>query len=395
MKILFVAAMVGALIFSCKKTGTTPPDNNNNNNGNNGTGANADTVSNHLQFLQAQRIPGTSPKGPSASSLQISFKDTLFLVDQVEIPIKFLHMDTTKNVSGVFIQVVGLQGGPFASDYFDVPELPQMDSTSDTVSVVMLGIDPDGLDLPFDFNITITPHGANGDPITQITRPVRILKHHKGPTSGPEACDIVNPGIQVWDWDVSYIKSKKNIGFCDFYDDPHRVFNPGGQLIEGSCCSGVSVYGLCPKENKPNSILHFDTYYNIFKEQFLFFTGNTYFRVTGEDAPTPVPDSSDFCGGVTGFIRAHRNITSYGGNYQIVPATLPPDLLDLHDSLAIQLTETSHNGGGFGNGLGIIHDLDCKQGILIVIQADLEGFGQHLYRIYRLRFPDDPQWFSL
>ena len=203
LKTLFVAALIFIWIFSCKKTETTPS---NNNNGNTGIVANADTITNHLQFFQAQRIPGTSPKGSSGSSLKISFKDTLFLVDQVEIPIKFLHKDTAQNVSGVFIQVVGLQGGSLASDYFDVPEVAQMDSTSDTVSVVMIGIDPEGLDLPFDFNITITPHGVNGEPITQIIKPVRILKHHKGPTSGPNGCDLVNPGIKIWDWDVSYIK---------------------------------------------------------------------------------------------------------------------------------------------------------------------------------------------
>ncbi len=167
-------------------------------------------------------------------------------MDQVRIPIKFLHMDTTQNVSGVFIQVVGLQGGPLASDYFDVPEVAQMDSTSDTVSVIMVGIDPDGLDLPFDFNITITPHGASGDPIAQITRPVRVLKHHKGPTSGSGGCSIVTPGIKIWDWDGSYIFSKKPGVDFDFYDEPNRVFNAGGQLIEGSCCNQVSVYGILP-----------------------------------------------------------------------------------------------------------------------------------------------------
>jgi hypothetical protein len=73
----------------------------------------------------------------------------------------------------------------------------------------------------------------------------------------------------------------------------------------------------------------------------------------------------------------------------------PPDLEFLHDSLAIQLTETSHNGGGFGDGLGIIDILDCSSGVLLVIQPDLEGFGKHLFRIFRLRFPDDPKWFDM
>ena len=100
--------------------------------------------------------------------------------------------------------------GHFASDYFDVPEVAQMDSTSDTVSVVMIGIDPEGLDLPFDFNITITPHGANGDPITQITKPVRILKHHKGPTSGPNGCRYRESGHKSLGLGCILYQVKKN-----------------------------------------------------------------------------------------------------------------------------------------------------------------------------------------
>ncbi len=152
---------------------------------------------------------------------------------------------------------------------------------------------------------------------------------------------------------------------------------------------------FCQGEHKPNSILHFDTYYRISEERFVFNDQNSYFRRTTEDAPTPVPDSSDFCTGITGFIRANTNITTYTGDYAIVPATVPPDLLDLHDSLAVRLTQKSNSGGGFGNGAGIIHQLDCTHGFLILIQADLEGFGQHLYRVYTLRSPGDLKWFAM
>src|SRR5882672_536309 len=93
----------------------TPPGGNNNNNGG---AANADSVSNHLQFLSVNKIHGQIPQGPTGGSMKISFKDTLYLVDQVKIPIKFLHLDTTQNVTGVFIHVEGLLGGSFgATDY--------------------------------------------------------------------------------------------------------------------------------------------------------------------------------------------------------------------------------------------------------------------------------------
>ena len=387
MRIIFAIALSGLFIFSCKKSDTTPP---NNNPGNTGSTGNIDSVSNRLQFLNAQKIHGTSPKGPAGSSVKISFRDTLYLVDEVKIPIQFLQKDSTKKITGVFLQVQGLQGGP-ASDYYDVPNVPQMDSTSDTVAVILAGIDPDGLDLPFDFNITITPHGASDDPIVQITRPVRVVKHHNSPTAG---CSIVTPGVSAWDWDLTAIGSTNGVS-GDFYG-PSRVFNRGGQDIRGSCCAGVSVYGICPGVDTPNASLHFHTFYRIAGDRFVFNDAGSYFRRSDEDVTTPVPDSSNFCGAITGFIRFNVNTTLYTGDYAIVPAQPIKSLPSAHDSLAVKLTQKTKDGtGGFGNGAGVIHQLDCSINALVLIQPDLEGFGQDVYRFYTLRVPGELKWFEM
>src|SRR6266404_3292886 len=107
-----------ALVLSCKKNGSTQ-DGGNNGNGNNTGSANADSISGHLQFFSAQKIQGAVPKGSAGSALKISFKDTLYLLDQVKLPVKFLHIDTTQKMTGVFIQVMGLLGGSFATTYYD------------------------------------------------------------------------------------------------------------------------------------------------------------------------------------------------------------------------------------------------------------------------------------
>src|SRR5688500_6177409 len=79
--------------FSCNKN-DPPPDP-----VDPGSGAsNADTISNHLQFWNATKKTGSIPRGPAGSTLMISFKDTLYLNDEIARPIKFLHEDTTKNV---------------------------------------------------------------------------------------------------------------------------------------------------------------------------------------------------------------------------------------------------------------------------------------------------------
>jgi hypothetical protein len=387
------------VMIACKKNEPTsnPPNNPPNGNNNNGGTATADTVSNHLQFFSANKIPGQIPKGPTGGSMKISFRDTLYLVDQVKIPIKFLHLDTTQNVTGVFIQVAGLLGGSFsATDYYDVPEIQAIDSASDTVSIILIGIDPANLKLPLDFNITITPHNSSGQPIVQVTRPVKIVEHKTDPTGQQGSCGVVLPSSKYWDWNCSYIISKTPGKDFDFFDDPNKVFLSNGQMIAGSCCAGTSVYGICPRERKPNRSLHFATPYQIFEERLIFYDAGNFFRLTSEDAPIPLPDKSDFCAGGEGVIKENINNTTYGGDYSVHPATLPPDLQSLfHDSLGLSLLQTSSSGGGYGNGGGIIHELDCTAGIMVLIGVDPEGFGQHLYKIYIARFVDDIKWYSM
>ena len=134
---IFLPVICTGILVSCHKTGGTGGP------GNPQTSAGADSISNHLQFVNAAKKQGTIPQGPSNSALKISFEDTLFLVDQVKLPVKFLHADTSQNVAGIYLQVhVALIGGPVdASYYYDIPEVPSLDS-SDTVSVIMVGIDP-------------------------------------------------------------------------------------------------------------------------------------------------------------------------------------------------------------------------------------------------------------
>lgn len=387
--------MVAVILFSCKKNGSSD----NNGNGNNTTPTNADSVSVRLQFFSPTKVQGTAPKGPTGSRIKISIKDTLFLTDQIKFPIKFLNTDTTKDIKGAFIQVMGLSGGPLSTNYLDVPVTPEVDTTSDSVDIVMIGIDPTGLKLPFDFNITITPHNSSGQPLAQTIKPVRVLEHHNDPKPASGSCGIVLPPSKIWQWQCSYINAHTPaIGHpYDFFDDPNTVFNRNGQMIQGSCCAGISIYpDACPGERLPNRTMHFATYYQITHERFIFDELGGYLRLTSEEKPAPLPDKSDFCVGGEGVIDPHLSNTTYNGTYSITPATIPSDLKIWKDSLQLNFTQTSSSGGaGFGNGGGIIHQLDCVHGELVLIQPDLEGFGQHLFRIYTAQFPEDPVWVDM
>ena len=113
---------------------------------------------------------------------------------------------------------------------------------------------------------------------------------------------------------------------------------------------------------------------------------------TVERGANPLPDSSNFCDPFEGRVNPYLNETLYHGNYTIVPVMVPQDLQSLHDSLGLllQTTITDPKGGGYGNGGGIIHYLDCRS--LVLIQVDPEGFGQHLFKIYKSNI--SKRWFE-
>src|SRR6187402_3620039 len=106
----------------------------------------------------AEKIAGHAPTSSRSSGLKFNIKDTLHLVEGVDIPIRFLHTETT-DVKGVYIQVVG---GSFSSThYYDLPEIAESEE-SDTVSIVVLdfeiddelpGVPPAGGE-PFEIELT-------------------------------------------------------------------------------------------------------------------------------------------------------------------------------------------------------------------------------------------------
>lgn len=389
-----VAMLCMGIILSCRKTDTGMNPGNPNPPGDSVT--NADSLSDRLRFFEATKKQGAIPKGPGGSSLKISFEDTLYLTDEVKLPVKFQHLDTAQNVAGIYVQVQAAAiGGPLdATYYYDVPELPEMGS-SDTVSVIMIGINPTGLVLPLSFNITITPYNSRGLPIAQAIRPVKIAEKNIDPKSNGGSCGLVLPDGEYWDWEVSIIGGGSPL---DFEADPDKIFGAGGQFIRGNCCNGVSTYGFCsPFDTTLNARLHFATYYRIMAESLTFHDDGTFFRQTFEDGADPLPASSDFCGSAEGVIKYNLSHTTYNGNYTVTLAAIPPDLQVYRDDslrLGLQTTSSSPQGSGYGNPGGIIHQLDCNIGELVLIQVDLEGFGKHLYKFYTRRSFNKPlRWY--
>jgi hypothetical protein len=394
-KISFVMVLFGMLLYGCRK-GNKDEEPGNPGKPGDTTKVDLDVISSHLQFFNASKKQGAVPRGPASSSLKMSLKDTLYLFDEIKRPIKFLHRDTTKNVAGVFIQVSSVALGGLASDYYDVPEIPNM-ADSDTVSVIMIGVDPSGIDLPQTLDITIVPYDKNRQPLAESKKPVKINKPKKDPPGGnANSCGLVLPSGERWEWDLSIILGKG--AEYDFYSEPNKVHSAGGQDIEGSCCNGDSKWPLfCVGEKKHNKKLHFATYYKISFENFIFFGGGNFSRQTMEDSPVPNPDKSNFCGNGAGKVIESLKHTKYEGNWNIVRAQLPPNppVWLKGDSLSLNLLTTKSTDStttGYGNPGGIIHQLDCENGFLTLVQVDREGGGKHLIKSYYRRKTDESLW---
>lgn len=404
-KFTCIVLFCGGLMLTCRKNNATPEEPGNPNNpGTPGAGdsavATADTIANHLQFFNAVKKTGIAPKGPSGSSLKISFADTLYLMDELKRPIKFLHEDTTQNVAGAYIQVHYGTGGGVSSFYYDVPEEPEMSGT-DSVSVILAGIDPTGLIAspgvppaggPSVFDITITPYDEAGNPIATETRPVSTSENRTR-AGGNGTCGLVLDVGEYWEWDLSYTFNENG---TDFENAPNKIWGALGQVIKGSCCNGNSVYGFCLGDTAANSSLHFDTRFQFLLDMVTFFPNGTFIGASAETHNFPAPDESDFCAGGEGVVELSTKSYQKSGTYTVTKTKLParfPESWRKDDTLQLTLRQTSPAGysGGVGNANGVIHALDCDQ--LVIMQLDREGGNADLYRFYRRITDEKPHWY--
>ena len=235
------------------------------------------------------------------------------------------------------------------------------------------------------------PYDKNKQPIASAIRPLKIDRPRKQTPGNAGSCGLGGAANDVWVWEMSITQGPG----VPFYNDPFTIHSGGGQEIEGSCCQDKTTWPqFCVGEQKHNKRLRFATYYQIKQETFSFLNGGRFLRVTEEDSPVPVPDESDFCGSGAGKVLPGQKITTYDGDWLIVPAKLSsntPAFLK-GDSLELILVTKSSTGTGYGNPGGVIHQLDCELGALVLVQSEREGSGKHLVKLYGRKKLGVPTW---
>lgn len=379
---LWLIVMAAAFMFSCKKTPNQEniPDDNDTTK----VGINADTISNHLRFKNAKKLTGIIPKGPAGSSLKISFKDTLYLVDKWKIPVNFLHEDITKDVAGVYIQVhIGATGATF---YYDVPEVPDI-ATNDTVTTILVGIEPDGLvdtsgvppagGAP-PFEITIVPHGPDGQPLGEITVPVEVSEPV---TDLKGACGLITKEGEAWNWSMSFIPDPNNpTGEDFFFNSPNKLWGLLGQNIQGCCTNGISAYTAnCLDKNKRS--LNFQTFFNWPNALYKFFENGTYAGLSEFLRSEPDPQASNFCGVAPGVVKEDFDRYFLEGTWSVSSSNV----------LTTLGTSTPQAGSLPARPDGRIELVSCR--LLIIIQPNAEGGSSELAKFYTRQDSSSPEWF--
>jgi hypothetical protein len=381
-RLIFLILLLTGILFSCRKAENDnpglPPDDD--------SGlVNADTIANHLLFANAIKNSGSMPKGPAGSTLKISVDDTLYLADDWKLPINFLHEDTTKNLSGVYVQVrFSTIGSTF---YYDVAEVKDV-ATNDTVSTILVGIDQDGIEdssgvppaggVPFE--ITLVPHDPNGQPLGEITVPVVISEPE---TDLKGTCDLVNKPGDFWGWTMSSITDPASpLGEDIFFNSPNKLWGLDGQNIRGCCTNGVSEY--TPNCDSANfRFLNFQTFFNWPDEIYKFFEDGTYAGLTEFISADPDPKASNFCGNGAGVVHEDFDRSFLEGTWSVTA--------DLNLSMLGTSTPQAGSMAAFPN--GIIRFLSCRH--LIIEQPDNEGGNRNLMKFYLRHNSSLPDWFPL
>lgn len=148
-----------------------------------------------LDFFASSKITGEVPVPAANSILKKSFKDTLFLFEDLQTPFKFLHEDKLTDVAGLFIS---FPGSPF---YYDVPEL-QDSKTNDTVSVFTMGYRRANANAAGTAEITITPYNSARQPLIKFKTKVHVKKPKDIDVDG--FCGLQLELDEFWDWNNHY-----------------------------------------------------------------------------------------------------------------------------------------------------------------------------------------------
>lgn len=337
----------------------------------------ADAFLDSFRFTASTKVVGTMPTVTNTSLVKSDVQDTLYMLPEMETPIRISHPESVV-IGGWY---VGVKNSTY---YYEVPI--DLEEESDTVSVIMVSIDPKELDLPHSVPLEITPYDQNKVPVDIITRTLTVEE----PASPSRECDIRVDGDTLtsgdeWRWYSTTAFDTQNK--LVFFNAPYTIFK-AKQTISG-CCAEQPV---CPQavfnpvtgatDLVYDSEVTAETFYQIQYEAFTFYTNGTFKRNTYERIKNFSYENTDWCQFNPGYNDRRSDVYYYGthdyqpGNTTISYAT---DRLQCDDENGIC---------GYGSRPGeIVHS--CN--VMAIVADRLMIEGRKEVRLY-LRQPDNYAW---
>ena len=322
------------------------------------TGDEADRISDSFEFGNSVKVTGTVPTVVNTSLVKTNSKDTIYTIPGLKIPLRISHPAAVV-INGWFIAVKN------STYYYDVPIHEEEDS--DTVSVVILEIDPEDVELPYDIPVEITPYDQNKVPVDVIERIVTV----EDPVSG--RCDILidgdttNIGILEWRWHATVVFDSNDEP--RFVNAPARVFGASQKI--GGCCNEDPL--VCPQAvynpiTKATDLIYDSevtagTTYSIAHELFSFYKDGTFFRLTLERIKNFSYDATDWCNGVPGF-NERESVVQYYGTHDYAPGNTSISYANTHS-----YCDDPNGICGYGSRDGAV-TATCH---MMVITAGVEG----------------------
>jgi len=372
---LIVSAIV--LFVACSDPAEDLEDDGNSNGGEL-TEDEADKISDSFAFTNGVRVTGLAPTVVNTSLVKTDSKDTIYTVSGLKIPLRISH-PTSVAINGWFIAVKN------STYYYDVPIHEEEDS--DSVSVVIIEIAPEDVELPLDIPVEIKPYDQNKVPVDVIERIVTVEEPE--PASG--GCDILVDGDTTevgpaeWVWHATIVFDHNNEAV--FVNAPGRIYG-ASQVIEGCCNQDPKV---CPQliynPVKGYSELVFDskvtaaTTYSIDSESFTFYNDGTFERRTLERIKNLSHEATDWCGGIAGY-NDRESFVEYYGTHNYSPGNA-----SISYGTTRSVCDDPLGICGYGSRGGAV-SVTCH---MLVILAGVEGSKE--LRMYR-RHPTSEVWFD-
>lgn len=326
----------------------------------------ADAILAGFSFSKSTKVTGSVPPVTNSSLVKTNIGDTLYMLPDIKMPIRISHPQSVV-IGGWYVAVKN------STFYYDVSIDQEEDS--DTVSVVIVKVDPDEIELPSgggeqakNIPVEITPYDQNGQPIDVITRVLSVEEPS-------DICDIrvdgdtVGGAVSDWIWYSTEIFDSK--GVLKFINGPRQAFNANQEVV--GCCADSTI---CPQavfnpvtkatDLVYDSKLTAKTSYSILGETFTFFKNGTFGRQTVERIKNFSYTATDWCAGITGY-NDRESIVFYYGTHDYVPGNKAISYFasrkDCDDPLGIC---------GYGSRPGeVLHN--CEMLAIIVDKLMLEG----------------------